>query len=543
MSLTSILSTRFAAAAAAAFGADLDPEIRPGRITHLQTGMALRLAKQHRLAPAVVADRLLEHLDLDGLGTVSVTPPGFLNITLTERTLAAEVERILSDQHPAKNGQRVVVDYSSPNVARRMMVHHLRSTVIGDALCRVLDRAGYDVVRQNHIGDWGTQFGMLIEELVETESTGLDLPGLEDTYKRSREHFDTDPGFAARARARVVALQTGDPATRAVWQWCVEASVRDFQAMYERLGVQLGPDDLDGESTYNDELPGVVDDLAAAGLLVESDGALCVFPPGFAGRDGEPLPLIVRKADGGFGYAATDLAAVRRRVGPLHADRFVIVTDARQTLHFAQVFAVARMAGWLPDRVQADHVTFGTMLGADGKPFRTRQGGTSTLESLLDEAEAKAGSAAIGIGAVKYADLVNDRGKDFVYSVDRMIALDGNTGPYLQYAHARLASIARRAGTTSSQVTVLAHDAEQRLALLLSGFEDTIDQVAATLQPHRLCGYLYDVATAFSSFYEQCPVLRSEDEVRSSRLALSAATRTVLADGLGLLGITAPDEM
>ena len=543
MSLTSTLAARFAAAVSAAFGVSLDPEIRPGRVTHFQTSLPLRLAKQQGLPPASVADRLLDQVELDGLGTVSFSPPGFLNITLAERTLAACVDKVLSDRGPVPRGERVVVDYSSPNVARRMMVHHLRSTVIGDALCRVLDRAGYDVVRQNHIGDWGTQFGMLIEELVETGSTGLDLPGLEDTYRRSREHFDTDPAFAARARARVVALQTGDPATREVWQRCVEVSVRDFQTLYERLGVQLGPDDLDGESTYNDELPGVVDDLTAAGLLVESDGALCVFPPGFAGRDGEPLPLIVRKADGGFGYAATDLAAIRRRVGPLRADRFVIVTDVRQTLHFAQVFAVARMAGWLPDRVRADHVRFGTMLGADGRPFRTRQGGTSTLESLLDEAETAAGSAAIGIGAVKYADLVNDRGKDFVYSVDRMIALDGNTGPYLQYAHARLASIARRAGTTSSTVTVLAHDAEQRLALLLSGFEDTIEQVAATLQPHRLCGYLYDVATAFSSFYEQCPVLRSEGGIRSSRLALCAATRTVLADGLGLLGIAAPDEM
>jgi arginyl-tRNA synthetase len=548
-SLTSTLTARFAAAVSAAFGSDIDPEIRPGRVTHFQSSLPLRLAKDLELPSATIADRLVAELDIEDLGTVTVTPPGFVNIALSEHTLADRVEEVLDDTPPQPRGERVVVDYSSPNVARRMMVHHLRSTVIGDALCRVLARFGYDVIRQNHLGDWGTQFGMLIQELVETGGGDIDLPELERVYTRSRERFDADPAFADRARARVVALQSGDTETLALWRRCVDISLRDFQALYTRLGVLLKPDDLDGESSYNDELAGVVDDLDAAGLLVESAGALCVFPPGFAGRDAEPLPLIVRKADGGFGYAATDLAAVRRRVGRLRADRFVILTDARQALHFAQVFAVARAAGWLPDRVRAEHVTFGTMLGPDGKPFRTRQGGTSTLVSLLDEAEAKAAELmpevahAVGIGAVKYADLVNDRSRDFVYSVERMTALDGNTGPYLQYAHARLASILRKAGTTSTSVTVLTHEAEQRLALLLGGFDDVVEQVAETLQPHRLCAFLYDVATAFSSFYEQCPVLRSEDEVRSSRLALCAATRKVLADGLDLLGIAAPDAM
>ncbi len=548
-SLTSTLTARFAAAASVAFGSDLDPEIRPGRVTHFQSSLPLRLAKQLNLPPATIAQQLTSALDINDLGTVTITPPGFVNVTLSERTLAAEVEAVLKGGPRPPRGERVVVDYSSPNVARRMMVHHLRSTVIGDALCRVLARVGYDVIRQNHLGDWGTQFGMLIQELVETGTTDIDLPELERVYARSRQHFDADPAFADRARTRVVALQSGDPETLDLWRRCVDISLRDFQALYARLGVLLEPGDLDGESTYNEELAGVVDDLDAAGLLVESAGALCVFPPGFSGRAGEPLPLIVRKADGGFGYAATDLAAVRRRVGPLKANRFVILTDARQALHFAQVFAVARAAGWLPDRVRAEHVSFGTMLGADGKPFRTRQGGTSTLESLLDEAEAKAADLmpevahAVGIGAVKYADLVNDRSRDFVYSVERMTALDGNTGPYLQYAHARLASILRKAGTTSSTVTVLKHEAEERLTLLLSGFDDVVEQVAETLQPHRLCGYLYDVATAFSSFYEHCPVLRSEGEVRTSRLALCAATRTVVATGLDLLGIAAPAEM
>jgi arginyl-tRNA synthetase len=561
-SVASTVAGRFSAAVVAAFGAayrDVDPEVRPGRVGHFQSSLPLRLTADLKLPPATIADRLVEALEIADLGTVTVTRPGFVNVTLSPETLAAGVEAVLAGRPRPARGERVVVDYSSPNVARRMMVHHLRSTVIGDALCRVLARAGYDVVRQNHVGDWGTQFGMLIEEMLDSGSANgeLDLAELERLYTQARKHFDADPGFAERSRARVVALQAGDPQTRVLWQRCVKVSLRDFEDVYARLGVLLGRGDIDGESSYNDELAKVVDDLDAAGLLVESEGALCVFPPGFAGRDGQPLPLIVRKADGGFGYAATDLAAVRRRVDVVRADRVVVLTDARQALHFAQVFAVARAAGWLPDRVRAEHVPFGTMLGPDGKPFRTREGGTSTLQSLLDEAEARAAelvgerpagdpdeiARAVGIGAVKYADLVNDRARDFVYSPERMTALDGNTGPYLQYAHARVASILRKAAAEPGRMTALWHPAEQRLALLLGGFDDVVEQVAETLQPHRLCGYLYDVATAFSSFYEQCPVLRSEGATRTSRLGLCAATRSVLADGLGLLGIIAPDTM
>jgi arginyl-tRNA synthetase len=331
--------------------------------------------------------------------------------------------------------------------------------------------------------------------------------------------------------------------------------------MYARLGARLTDADTAGESSYNDDLPQLVADLTDAGLLFESDGALCAFLPGFTNRDGAPLPLIVRKADGGFGYAATDLAAIRHRADRLGADRLVYVVDARQSLHFEQVFALARAAGWLPDRVAAQHVAFGTVLGEDGRPFKTRSGDTVSLAWLLDAAEAKAaalldergsvlagpvrsGTArAIGIGAVKYADLVNDLGRDYVFALDRMVAMDGNTGPYLQYAHARLASLLDKAGEAPCRVTVLEQPAEQRLALLLTGFPGAVISAAETLEPHRLCGYLYQLATALSMFYEACPVLKADAEVRASRLALCLATRRVLATGLTLLGITALDRM
>lgn len=554
MSVSTTLTTRFVNALAKAFGVrEVDPEVRPSRpeFGHYQSGVALRLARELKLPPATIAERLADALEVGDLGEVFVTAPGFVNLTLHGSTLA---DLVNAGTPPAERGGRVVVDYSSPNVARRMMVHHLRSTVIGDALSRVLERAGCEVIRQNHVGDWGTQFGMLIEEtLASGDPVDVDLAWLELAYAKARERFKESADFADRARRRVVALQSGDPETIALWRRILDASLAEFYATYERLGVLLGPDDLDGESSYNEELAGVVEDLDAAGLLTESGGALCAFPAGFTGRDGEPLPLIVRKADGGYGYAATDLAAVRRRVGVFGADRIIVLTDARQALHFAQVFAVARAAGWLPESVRAEHVPFGTMLGPGGKPFRTREGGTSTLTSLLDEAESRAAellasrndtlARAVGIGAVKYADLVNDRNRDFVYSADRMTALDGNTGPYLQYAHARVASILRKAGAPAGRVTELKDPAEERLALVLSGFAEVVDEVAETLQPHRLCGYLYEVATAFSSFYENCPVLRSDGETRASRLALCAATRTVLADGLGLLGIEAPEVM
>jgi arginyl-tRNA synthetase len=353
-----------------------------------------------------------------------------------------------------------------------------------------------------------------------------------------------------------VLLQAGDPETRAIWRRMVEVSLDDFEQVYALLGSALTRDDVVGESAYNDDLPRIVDELTEAGLLTESDGALCAFLPGFTGRDNQPLPVIVRKSDGGFGYSATDLAAVRHRVSTLHADRIVYVVDHRQSLHFEQIFTLARAAGWLPPTTTAEHVGFGTGLGPNGKPFKTRAGGTVKLVDLLNAAIARADALlegrqgidrtatakAVGIGAVKYADLSSDRGNDYVFDLDRMVAMTGNTGPYLQYAHARLTRLLSKAGTTG-ELTELKHPAEQRLALLLTGFGATVGQVAETLQPHRLCTYLYDVASALSVFYEQCPVLSSEGATRASRIALCTATRKVLQDGLGLLGIEAPDAM
>jgi arginyl-tRNA synthetase len=567
-SVLPVLASRLSAAVSTAFGpsyGDFDPELRAAtkpEFGHFQTNLALRLAKSLGEPPRQLANRLVAALELDDLcEPAEVAGAGFVNLTLLPSVLAAGVNSLSGPLPP--RGERVVVDYSQPNVAKQMHVGHLRSTVIGDALCNVLRYVGYDVVRQNHVGDWGTQFGMMVEQLLseQLEVESLDIEGMQQLYQRGRKHFDSDGSFAERSRARVVLLQSGDPATRASWQTMVEVSLVEFDRLYAKLGSPLTRADVVGESAYNDRLQGVVDDLTAAGLLTESGGAQCAFLPGFTGRDGSPLPVIVRKSDGGFGYSATDLAAVRHRVDDLRADRIVYVVDHRQALHFQQIFALARAVGWMPAQLPAEHVAFGTVLDRSGKPFKTRDGDTVRLASLLDDAVARAGALlagrdeamaesqrlaiaeAVGIGAIKYADLSNDRINDYVFDLDRMVAMSGNTGPYLQYAHARLTRILAKAGEVPGQVTVLAEPAEQRLALLLAGFGDSVVQVAETLQPHRLCTYLYEVAAALSAFYETCPVLTSTGEVRASRLALCAATRTVLQDGLGLLGITAPDTM
>ncbi|HET6987725.1 MAG TPA: arginine--tRNA ligase [Kribbella sp.] len=558
-----VLATRLSTAAATAFGtsyADLDPELRSAtkpEFGHYQSNLALRLGNLLHEPPRDVAARLIEALDIDDLCEApAIAGPGFINLTLRAETLAAAVNQPTTF---GPRNQRVVVDYSQPNVAKQMHVGHLRSTVIGDALCNVLRYVGYDVIRQNHVGDWGTQYGMMIEQLLEEDldAESLDLQGLQLLYERSRKHFDADGTFADLSRSRVVLLQSGDPETRAIWQRMVDVSLDDFERVYALLGSALTRDDVVGESAYNDDLPRIVDELQAAGLLTESDGALCAFLPGFTGRDNQPLPVIVRKSDGGFGYSATDLAAIRHRVNTLHANRIVYVVDHRQALHFDQIFTLARTAGWLPSTTPAEHVSFGTVLGPNGKPFKTRAGGTVKLTVLLTEAVARASellenrdgidrestARAVGIGAVKYADLSSDRGNDYVFDLDRMVAMTGNTGPYLQYAYARLTRLLTKAGLPSGEVSELKDPAEERLALLLTGFAGTVAQVAETLQPHRLCTYLYDVASALSTFYEQCPVLTSEGETRASRLALCTATRKVLQDGLGLLGIEAPDAM
>lgn len=539
------LTSRLSAAALTAFGLGADPELRTAtrpEFGHFQTNLPLRLAKPLVEPPRTLGQRLVDALDVDDLCLPPVLAgAGFVNLTLRPEFLAAQVtagsaDPYLGVERPAAP-QRVVVDYSSPNVAKQMHVGHLRSTVIGDALVRVLEFAGHEVLRRNHVGDWGTPFGMLLEHLAERGFPDEpDLTVLDGAYRAARRRFDGEPGFADRARRRVVDLQGGDAATRALWERVVAVSAAAFSAAYARLGVRLQPGDVVGESRYQDRLQRTVDDLDALGLLRVSEGALCAFPLGLP-------PMVLRKSDGGFGYDATDVAALRHRVAEDGADRLVYVVDARQGLHFDQVFALARAAGWLPDTVGAEHVAFGTVLGADGRPFKTRDGGTVPLGALLDEAERRAGSRAVGIGAVKYADLSSGLGRDYVFDLERMVGTDGDTGPYLQYAHARLATLLTRAGGAPGPVTVLEHPAELRLAFALTRFPGVVLEVARTLEPHRLCGYLHDLAVAVSGFYEACPVLRAQEPARSSRLALCLAARRTLATGLDLLGIAAPDAM
>jgi arginyl-tRNA synthetase len=436
-------------------------------------------------------------------------------------------------------------------MAKEMHVGHLRSTIIGDALARIFAWLGHDVLRVNHIGDWGTQFGMLIEHLVEIGgATAVDhsVADLTAFYRDARVKFDGDDDFRTRARLRVVALQSGEELSRDLWRRLITQSRAYFRDAYARLGVTLGDEHFVGESFYQDRLASVVDDLTVRGLLVESEGALCVFPPGFTGRDGEPLPLIVRKSDGGFGYAATDLAAIRHRAGTLGATTMLYVVGSPQHTHFAMVFAVARQAGWLPDGVTPEHIAFGSILGADGKMLKTRAGGTIKLADLLDGADERASSPAVGVGAIKYADLAADRRSDYVFDWDRMLASTGNTGPYLQYAHARIRSILRQAAGSATagagpERVLLGHPAERRLALALLGFEPAVKAAADQREPHRLAGYLHDLAVAFTGFYESCPVLRSAGETRASRLALTDRTGRTLATGLNLLGIDIPAEM
>ncbi|MDN5570267.1 MAG: arginine--tRNA ligase [Propionibacteriaceae bacterium] len=527
----------------------IDPEMRPAtkpQFGHFQSNVALRLAKTTGRPPRELAAELAERIDVADLcEPLEIAGPGFLNFRLRPSVLADAASALLTDPHTGiaqtDHPQTVVIDYSAPNVAKPMHVGNLRSTIIGDCFHRVLAARGDTVIAQNHIGDWGTQFGMLVEYILTegVDAAGLDLDGSVALYKRAQERFKSDDAFADAARRRVVALQAGDPQTTQIWQTLIEVSKQGFNEAYARLGVLLTDDDLAGESLYNAMLPEVADDLASRGIAVVDDGALCVFV------EGQEAPLIVRKSDGGYGYAATDLAAIRYRTTRLGADRIIYVVGMPQTFHFAQVFAVARRAGYLPAAVSAEHVAFGSVLGTDGKMLRTRAGRTVTLQSLLDEAEEVA-ARPIAMAAVKYADLSNQLQKDYVFDAERMTATTGDTGPYLQYAHARANQILRRAqaeGHAWERVTVLDEPAEQALALLLSRFGEVVEVVAADLQPHKLCTYLFELATAMSVFYEQCPVLRADGEVRSSRLALCASVKKVLATGLELLGIEAPDQM
>lgn len=557
-----------------AFGAVVegaDPVLRASERGDYQANGVMALAKSQGVNPRDMAQRVLSHLDLEGVAVVQVAGPGFLNLTLTTEFINDQLCALANDDRLGVgeiSGRTAVIDYSAPNVAKEMHVGHLRSTVIGDALARMYRFRGYHVIARNHVGDWGTPFGMLIEHLIdlgEDEAmASLSIGDLDSFYRAARAKFESDEVFKDRSRARVVALQSGDAETRRLWQILVDESVAYFAEVYAALDVTLTPADVVGESYYNDMLDDVVTDLAASGLLVESEGALCVFPEGFTNRDGEPLPLIVRKRDEGFGYAATDLAAVRDRVARLHADEMLYVVGAPQGQHFEMVFAVARAAGWLPASVRCEHVAFGNVLGPDRKMFKSRAGETVKLIDLLDEATQRADAALaqrttslsaperrhlatqIARAAIKYADLSTDRQRDYVFDLDRMIAFEGDTGPYLQYAHARLRSIFRRLDEEwdpRRASFALGEDAERHLALGLLAWPEALDAALATLQPHRLSGYLFDLAQRFTSFYEACPVLSAPLPTRTERLALCELTARTLSLGLSLLGIEAPAQM
>jgi arginyl-tRNA synthetase len=577
-----MLSGAVSRAIVAAFGPGVegtDPVIRPAAnaaFGDFQANFAMRLGKELGRPPRDVAVAVVNELDLGGIcERVEVAGPGFVNLTLDDGWLAASVDAVLADDRldvaPSPAPERVVVDYSAPNVAKEMHVGHLRSTVIGDALCRTLGWLGHTVVRQNHIGDWGTPFGMLIEHLLdigaEEGAHELSVGDLSRFYQAARAKFDTDPSFVERSRQRVVLLQAGDPATLSLWRLLVEESKRYFNVVYTRLGVLLTDADLAPESMYNDRLPTVASELEQAGLAVIDDGALCVFPPGFTGRDDAPLPLIVRYSTGGYGYAATDLAALEYRTAVLAGQRVVYVVGAPQSQHLAMVFTTAELAGWLGEgKARAEHVSFGSVLGADGRMLRTRSGEPVRLVDLLDEAVERATAIvaeknpslppaqrdevarAVGIGSVKYADLSTDRARDYVFDWDRMLSFDGNTAAYLLYAYVRVRGIFRRAEGAEEHVgagDVLVTEPEERaLALALLRFDAVVESVAESLEPHRLCTYLFDLAQAYTAFFEACPVLRAPTEpLRRSRLALSELTARTLATGLGLLGIPVVEQM
>ena len=566
-----------APAFAAVGGAGADPVVRPSDRADAQVNGALAIAKQLGQNPRQVAEAVLERarpLLADVCSNIEIAGPGFLNLTFRNSFLAAQLAVAAADDHLGVRSvtvpEHIVVDYSHPNVAKEMHVGHLRTTVIGDSLVRMLELVGHRVTKENHIGDWGTPFGMLIEHMLdlgETETASeLSVGDLAGFYKAARATFDASESFQDRARQRVVLLQGGDTETLRLWGVLVAESTRYFNAVYDTLGVLLTDADLAPESMYNSMLPEVVNRLRDAGLLQESDGAQVVFPPGYLNRDGEALPLIVQNSVGGYNYATTDLACVIDRVERLDADRMVYVVGAPQAQHLAMVFAVAEMAGWLAPPRRAVHVAFGNVLGTDRKMLKSRSGESLKLNELLNEAIERAEKAvvdknpdlpaaqrtvvarAIGIGAVKYADLSTDRVKDYVFEWDRMLSFDGNTAPYLQYAHARICSIFRRANiereSVRSLTPAIVTPQERALTLRLLAFDTAVLDTIDRYSPHRLCTYMFDLAQDFTAFYEHCPVLKAVDEATMlSRLALCDVTARVLAKGLDLLGIAAPERM
>jgi arginyl-tRNA synthetase len=575
MSLTALITQRFQAAIARAFGEeflDTDPIIKATPRADLgdyQANFAMGLAKKLRLNPREVATQTAEKLQSEDLfGKVEIAGPGFINLFLKPDFLNDQLTQLLSDPNngiSTHEPQTVVIDYGSPNVAKEMHVGHLRSTIIGDSLARVLSLLGHQVIRQNHLGDWGTQFGMLIQEILETnplQQSESSMSHLNAIYQAAKLHYDSDPEFAKRARERVVSLQKGDQETVTIWKKLVAESQQYFNQIYQRLHVLLTDADIKSESAYNPMLSDIVAELLASGLATHSEGAIVIFLEGFQDKEGNPTPMIIQKSDGGHLYATTDLAAAKYRLKTLKATRIIYVIDSRQSQHMAMLFSAVRKQGWVNPTVQLEHASFGSILGPDRKPFKTRSGETIKLVDLLNEAEQRAAAIltekktdlptelqqeivrTISMGAIKYSDLCSERVKDYIFDWDRMLSFDGNSAPYLLNAYVRIQAIFRKAASQGivnqdlGQIQ-LKEAIEHQLGLKLLAFPDVVESVAKELAPHHLCHYLCELATCFHSFYEHCPILRSDvlSTERDSRLLLCHITAKILQQGLDLLGI------
>lgn len=577
MNIQALLSEKVSQAMIAAGApADCEPQVRQSakvQFGDYQANGMMAVAKKLGMAPRQLAEQVLTHLDLSGIASkVEIAGPGFINIFLEPAFLAEQVQQALASDRlgvSQPTRQTIVVDYSAPNVAKEMHVGHLRSTIIGDAAVRTLEFLGHHVIRANHVGDWGTQFGMLIAwlEKQQQENAGdMALADLEGFYRDAKKHYDEDEAFAERARNYVVKLQSGDTYFREMWRKLVDITMTQNQITYDRLNVTLTRDDVMGESLYNPMLPGIVADLKAKGLAVESEGATVVFLDEFKNKEGDPMGVIIQKKDGGYLYTTTDIACAKYRYETLHADRVLYYIDSRQHQHLMQAWTIVRKAGYVPDSVPLEHHMFGMMLGKDGKPFKTRAGGTVKLADLLDEALERARrlvaeknpdmpadeleklANAVGIGAVKYADLSKNRTTDYIFDWDNMLAFEGNTAPYMQYAYTRVLSVFRKANideqALASAPAIISEDREAQLAARLLQFEETLTVVAREGTPHVMCAYLYDVAGLFSGFYEHCPILSAEnDAVRNSRLKLAQLTAKTLKLGLDTLGIETVERM
>ncbi|EAN7515418.1 arginine--tRNA ligase [Salmonella enterica] len=577
MNIQALLSEKVSQAMIAAGApADCEPQVRQSakvQFGDYQANGMMAVAKKLGMAPRQLAEQVLTHLDLSGIASkVEIAGPGFINIFLEPAFLAEQVQQALASERlgvSQPTRQTIVVDYSAPNVAKEMHVGHLRSTIIGDAAVRTLEFLGHYVIRANHVGDWGTQFGMLIAwlEKQQQENAGdMALADLEGFYRDAKKHYDEDEAFAERARNYVVKLQSGDTYFREMWRKLVDITMTQNQITYDRLNVTLTRDDVMGESLYNPMLPGIVADLKAKGLAVESEGATVVFLDEFKNKEGDPMGVIIQKKDGGYLYTTTDIACAKYRYETLHADRVLYYIDSRQHQHLMQAWTIVRKAGYVPDSVPLEHHMFGMMLGKDGKPFKTRAGGTVKLADLLDEALERARrlvaeknpdmsadeleklANAVGIGAVKYADLSKNRTTDYIFDWDNMLAFEGNTAPYMQYAYTRVLSVFRKADideqALASAPVIISEDREAQLAARLLQFEETLTVVAREGTPHVMCAYLYDVAGLFSGFYEHCPILSAEnDAVRNSRLKLAQLTAKTLKLGLDTLGIETVERM